>query len=119
MLRLCQRNVAIGLKRFARLLRETDEGSVQRTQDQRGHCDAIEHAGRRRAIVVIARILETTIARYDLVIEVAQRANGSKIDCRIYIREKRGVGFVAPQKPPQEMPLIKTIARRVQSIRTD
>src|ERR1700679_173915 len=116
---LHQRDLPVGQEGFARLLREANEWIVQRAQHQCGHGNAVKDAGCRGAIVVIAGIAKVAVARHYVVIEVAQRTNECEIGCGVNIGKERGLDLVTPQKPPQKVPLVKAVARRVQSVRAD
>ncbi len=91
-------------------------GSSCGVQDERGNGDAIHHAGRGRARVVILGIAKAGIARRDLVVEIAQAAQAAKIAHIVAPGIKRGFAEHAPPQPAQKLPLVEPVGALVQRI---
>src|SRR5438045_5357976 len=79
-------DVPIGEDRGTSLGRKADKRIVEGAQDQGGRGDVIHYSSAGGAVVVVVGITETAVASNDLVVELAQGANGAEsarlVDCR-------------------------------------
>ena len=70
-----QRDVRIREQSRAIFGQEANKGIVESLKDQRWNRDAIDYASAGSTVVVVIRIAKAKVARNDLVIKSAQRAN--------------------------------------------
>ena len=70
-------DVGIGEEARAGFRKEADERIVLRAEDERGNGDAVDDAGAGGAVVVVVGVAEAAIARDDLLVELADGANGA------------------------------------------
>src|ERR1700716_3101503 len=83
-----QRDLGIRFDLGAALLGDTDEGVVQRIQDQGRHCNVAEQAGSSSTIVEIIRAGEARIECRDAIVELTQRADSNRVVAIESMREE-------------------------------
>src|ERR1700728_2615456 len=72
---LDQPDVAVGEELAARLGSHADEGIVESVQDERGHVNALHPVGTGNTAIVVLRVREAAVSRYNLLVELPHGAN--------------------------------------------
>lgn len=111
-------DVGIGKDARAGIRIEADEGIVCGAKDERGNRDAVNDAGAGGAVVIVVGVAKAAIARDDLLVELADGANGADAVNLIHARKQLGLVADAAHEPAQKSPLVYAIGGFVQGVST-
>src|SRR6185437_12075071 len=81
-----------------------------------GHADAVDDAGAGDAVVVVVGVTEAAIGRDDLVVELANRADGPEAGKPVNLRKQLCLAANAAHKIAEKMPFVGAVGRLMQSI---
>lgn len=112
-------DIGIGENARPRLRRQADEGIVLGRENERGHGDTVDDASAGGAEIVVVGRAESAIGCDDLVIELADRADGADASEPVDAREKGCLAAHAPFEAAQKTPFVDAIGRLMKGIGAD
>ena len=109
-------DVGISQNASTRFRKEPDERIVLCAKNERGNGDAIDNAGAGCVVIVVVSVAKSAVSGYDLLVEVADRPNGTNARNSIDLWKERGLAPDAAHETPKKMLLVHAIGRLMKRI---